>query len=78
MKTLFGALFVCVLAVASAMAQPAVQKAIQKQLILSEDGATIQLDAGTFSFTGSLSLEDKKNVVIRGRGMDIFLGPCDE
>jgi parallel beta-helix repeat protein len=54
---------------ATALAQPAVQKAIQKQLILSEDGATIQLDEGTFTFTGSLSLEAKKNIIIRGKGM---------
>ncbi len=51
------------------LAQPAMQKAIQKQLILSEDGATIQLDEGTFTFTGSLSLEAKKNITIRGKGM---------
>ncbi|WP_077922361.1 parallel beta-helix domain-containing protein [Spirosoma sp. 209] len=70
MKTLFGILIVYALLVTSAVAQPAVQKAIQKQLILSDDGATIQLDEGTFTFSGSLSLEDKKNIVIRGRGMD--------
>lgn len=70
MKTLFGTFLVCVLAAIPVLAQPAVQKAIQKQLILSEDGATVQLDAGTFTFTGSLSLEDKKNVVIRGQGID--------
>ena len=58
------------LVVSPVWAQPAVQKAIQKQLILTDDGATVQLDEGTFTFTGSLSLEDKKNVVIRGRGMD--------
>ncbi len=57
------------LATAPVLAQPAVQKAIQKQLILSEDGATIQLDEGTFTFTGSLSLEAKKNIIIRGKGM---------
>ncbi len=70
MKTLFALLFSCCLLSLTAQAQSGVQKAIQKQLILTEDGETIQLDAGTFTFTGSLSLEDKKNIVIRGQGMD--------
>jgi len=54
----------------SAHAQADVQKRIQKQLILAENGTTVQLDAGRFTFTGSLSLEDKKSVVIRGAGVD--------
>jgi len=75
MKTPFIILLSCCLLSLTARAQsgvdsPAVQKAIQKQLILTNDGETIQLDAGTFTFTGSLSLEDKKNIVIRGQGMD--------
>ena len=35
-----------------------------------ENGSVVDLDEGTFSFTNSLSMEDKKNVVIRGKGMD--------
>lgn len=70
MKALLVILTGWMLLTSFAEAQPNVQKSIQKQLILSDDGSTIQLDAGTFTFTGSLSLEDKKNVVIRGRGMD--------
>lgn len=70
MKTLFAIFFSCCLLSLTAQAQPGVQKAIQKQLILTDNGQTIQLDAGTFTFTGSLSLEDKKNIVIRGQGMD--------
>ncbi|GAB3976979.1 hypothetical protein GCM10028806_37580 [Spirosoma terrae] len=51
-------------------AQSAVQKRYQTELIMAEDGSTIQLDAGTFTFTGSLSLQDKKRIVIRGKGID--------
>jgi parallel beta-helix repeat protein len=51
-------------------AQPAVQKRYQTQLIMADNGSTIDLDAGTFTFTGSLSLEDKKQITIRGKGID--------
>ena len=50
------------------LAQTSVQKKIQTDLIMAEDGATIDLPAGTFQLTGSLSLQDKKNVTIRGAG----------
>ncbi len=53
-----------------AWAQPAVQKRYQTQLIMADNGSTIDLDAGTFTFTGSLSLQDKKRIVIRGKGID--------
>lgn len=51
-------------------AQPDVQKRYQTKLIMAEDGSTIDLDAGIFTFTGSLSLQDKKRIVIRGKGID--------
>lgn len=54
----------------SLYAQVAVQKRYQTQLIMADDGSTIDLDAGTFTFTGSLSLQDKKRIVIRGQGID--------
>jgi hypothetical protein len=49
-----------------AVAQPTVQKKIQTDLIMADDGAVIELPAGTFAFTGSLSLQDKSNITIRG------------
>ncbi|WP_138478224.1 parallel beta-helix domain-containing protein [Dyadobacter bucti] len=52
------------------MAQPGIQKRYQTKFIMAEDGSTIELDAGTFSFTGSLSLQDKKRIVISGKGID--------
>jgi parallel beta-helix repeat protein len=46
------------------------EKKLQKQLILAEDGATIEIPAGNFQLTKSLSLEGKKNIVIKGKGID--------
>ncbi|SFD63237.1 parallel beta-helix domain-containing protein [Spirosoma endophyticum] len=51
-------------------AQADVQKRYQTRLIMVENGGTVDLDQGTFTFTGSLSLEDKKRIVIRGKGID--------
>ncbi|KAA9349450.1 parallel beta-helix domain-containing protein [Larkinella humicola] len=51
-------------------AQSDVQKRYQTKLILADDGSTIELDAGRFTFTSSLSLQDKKRIVIRGKGID--------
>ena len=50
-------------------AQSDVQKRYQTKLIMADDGSTIELDSGIFTFAGSLSLQDKKNVVIRGKGV---------
>lgn len=46
------------------------EKEFQTKFIMAEDGATIELPAGHFKFIGSLSLEDKKNVTIKGAGKD--------
>jgi parallel beta-helix repeat protein len=51
------------------LAQADFEKKIQKQLILAKDGATISLPAGNFTLQGSLSLESKKNITIKGKGM---------
>ncbi len=53
-----------------ARSQPQVQKRYQTQFIMADNGSTIDLDAGTFTFTGSLSIQDKKQLVIRGKGID--------
>ena len=55
---------------AETWAQADVQKRYQTKLIMAENGSTIDLDQGTFTFTGSLSLEAKKRIVIRGKGID--------
>ena len=54
----------------TAFAQADFQKKIQRQLIMAEDGATITIEAGTYTLSGSLSLEGKKRIIIRGAGMD--------
>jgi parallel beta-helix repeat protein len=62
---------ICSLSLLSAVAsiaQPDVQKKIQTDLIMAEDGTTIQLPEGTFTLTSSLSLQDKNNIIIRGAG----------
>ncbi len=51
-------------------AQPDVEKRLQTQMILAENGSTIDITEGVFQLTNSLSLEGKKNIVIRGKGMD--------
>lgn len=50
-------------------AQQAIQKKIQTQMIMAEEGEIISLEEGHFQFTRSLSLESKKNIVIKGAGM---------
>lgn len=54
----------------AAWAQPSVQKKIQTQLIMAENGSVVELEEGVFDLSGSLSLQDKQNVVIRGKGID--------
>ncbi|TAE41697.1 MAG: hypothetical protein EAZ70_00160 [Runella slithyformis] len=56
--------------VSVAAAQPEVQKKIQRQFIMAENGSTIALDEGTFAIRSSISLEGKKNIVITGKGID--------
>ncbi|MEO1652985.1 MAG: parallel beta-helix domain-containing protein, partial [Bacteroidota bacterium] len=45
------------------------QKKLQTQLIMAENGAKIQIPAGTYQLNRSLSLENKENVIIEGAGM---------
>ncbi|AEI48437.1 parallel beta-helix domain-containing protein [Runella slithyformis] len=54
----------------SAVAQADFQKKLQRQLIMAEDGSTITIEAGTYTLSGSLSLEGKKNITVRGAGLD--------
>lgn len=51
-------------------AQPDLEKQIQTQLILAEDGATIELPAAKIALAGTLSLDAKKRITIRGAGQD--------
>lgn len=51
-------------------AQADIEKQIQTQLIMVEDGGAITLPAGTISLSNTLWLDDKRNIVIRGAGQD--------
>jgi parallel beta-helix repeat protein len=51
-------------------AQTEIRKSIQSRLIMVEDGETIQLDEGTFTIDATLSMEGKKNIIIKGKGLD--------
>ena len=46
-----------------------IQKSLQTQMIMAEAGDTIRIGEGYFSATGTLSMDDKKDVVIQGAGM---------
>jgi parallel beta-helix repeat protein len=46
------------------------EKELQTQLILAENGEVIELPAGNFQISGSLSLEGKKKITIKGKGID--------
>jgi parallel beta-helix repeat protein len=53
-----------------AFGQADFEKKVQTQLILAKDGTDVEITEGSFQLTKSLSLEGKKNIVIRGKGMD--------
>ena len=64
------ALLLLSLPAAALLAQPALEKQLQTQLILAEDGDVIELPAGRISLNNTLSLDDKRNITIRGAGID--------
>ena len=63
---LFAAIFI----VSTANAQADFEKKLQTQLIVVENGQTVDITEGSFSLVKSLSLDGKKNITIRGKGMD--------
>lgn len=54
----------------SLQAQEAFEKKLQTDMIVAENGSTIQIEEGSFSLSKSISLDGKKNITIRGKGMD--------
>jgi parallel beta-helix repeat protein len=46
------------------------QKKLQEKLILVEDGGTVEIPAGKYLLTKSLSLDGKNNITIKGAGAD--------
>ena len=70
MFRLLPAALLLVLAIHSAKAQTDVEKRIQTQCILAEDGDVIEIPAGIFTIASTLSLDEKKNITLRGAGQD--------
>lgn len=54
----------------SVSAQDKEQKKLQRLFVSATDNSTIELPEGTFQLNVSLWLDGKKNVIIKGRGMD--------
>jgi parallel beta-helix repeat protein len=54
--------------VLASYAQPNIEKKLQTQFIMAEDGAVIELPEGTVSLSNTLWLDGKNNVTIRGAG----------
>jgi parallel beta-helix repeat protein len=55
------------------IAQPEYQKKLQTAMIMAEEGDTIFIDADTIHLTKTLWMDDKRNVVIQGKGMDLSI-----
>lgn len=47
-----------------------IEKDLQTQLIMADDGDTVAIPEGYFLFTSSLSMDEKNNIVIKGAGMN--------
>lgn len=56
--------------ISPAIAQQSLYKELQTRLIEASNGDTITLPIGTLNMAGSLSMEGKEKVVIKGVGMD--------
>ncbi len=54
----------------SSFAQKDFQKRLQTKLIMAKDGDVIEIEEGIFLLSTSLSIDGKKNIIIKGKGMD--------
>lgn len=70
MKNIALLFFTCSIGLLPAYSQKDFQKKYQSQMILAEQGSVIELPEGTYTLTNTLSLEGKKKITIRGKGMD--------
>jgi parallel beta-helix repeat protein len=70
MKKYFIINILLVLIYIPALAQKDFQKRLQTKLITAKDGEVIDIEEGNFQLTASLSLDNKKNITIRGKGME--------
>jgi parallel beta-helix repeat protein len=67
-----ASIFMLILSMISgaATAQPEIQKRFQREFIEVGNDTILHLPEGTFQLDGSLWLDDKKNLIIRGAGQD--------
>lgn len=70
MKKSIITIFTFLAAFSVAKAQADFEKKLQTQMILAENGATIEITEGVFKISKSLSMDGKKNIIIRGKGID--------
>ena len=70
MRKLFLVIFVLVCHAEYLTAQAAIEKKIQTDFILSDDGSVVYIEEGNFTISKSLSIDGKKNITIRGKGID--------
>lgn len=71
MYSTFFLLFVTFfLGIAQLSAQKQIQKQIQNDLIMVENGDTIFLPEGKFDLSATLSMDEKSNIIIIGKGQD--------
>ena len=70
MKKSIITIFTFLAAFSGAKAQADFEKKLQTQMILAENGATIEITEGVFKISKSLSMDGKKNIIIRGKGID--------
>lgn len=67
---LASALLTCLQLSAQEKGYEDIQKSLQTQMIMAEDGDTIRIPAGKFRSKGTLSMDGKSNIVIQGAGID--------
>ncbi|MCS6928861.1 MAG: right-handed parallel beta-helix repeat-containing protein [Saprospiraceae bacterium] len=61
---------VCWGCAASFYAQPDAERALQTRFVLAEDGDTLELPAGRIELTNTLWLDGKRDILVRGAGID--------
>jgi parallel beta-helix repeat protein len=79
MKTHFLSFLLLIGLLQLGYAQSDVQKKIQTELILAEKGAVIEVPSGNFHFDGTLSIDEKEGLILKGAGKDkTFLSFADQ
>lgn len=66
----FSFTFILLVSFITVFAQNAEEKKLQRLFVTATDNSTIELPEGTFQLNMSLWLDGKKNVTIKGKGMD--------